>query len=487
MDDSYNGGGSGNGTRRPRAPFDSPLASRTRPSSEIFLQNPLKQFAPSGPGASEDQIIDIAAEKWLADLELYQRTLEEMAEVSLDKNFKDELNSIEKWFEVLSVGERTAALYALLQRTTPVQIRFFITVLQKIANRDPISSVLSPTNVDREPLQAQLNDAYVRHMGNNGQVKHGSFSSGSNYQHLQNPSAFMSPSPKHDPYATAFLPFSKAMPAPFSPWAQPQEISRPKSAADAPSAAPNPLVLQQQQMSTPRRVNKPQYKHNKSLSVIDDSLNVYVNNDTASWASVVNTPNATPQTKINAEIITSTAMKMAALNTVSSDAKKYRRRASVITGEDQKYIERELNSLRIQALNSPAPYQPSPSPSTWQMGIINGSPSPSGKTATSPQERKSGLSKVSYGSEPESPATAATPKKDNYIDPNLLQDVGSWLRSLRLHKYTENLADLQWQELVSLTDEDLEARGVNALGARRKMLKVFEQVKEAEANGALWV
>jgi hypothetical protein len=57
-------------------------------------------------------------------------------------------------------------------------------------------------------------------------------------------------------------------------------------------------------------------------------------------------------------------------------------------------------------------------------------------------------------------------------DPNLLQDIPAWLRSLRLHKYTDNLKDLKWQELIELDDEGLEKRGVNALGARRKMLKV---------------
>jgi SAM domain (Sterile alpha motif). len=62
-------------------------------------------------------------------------------------------------------------------------------------------------------------------------------------------------------------------------------------------------------------------------------------------------------------------------------------------------------------------------------------------------------------------------------DPTLLQDIPAWLRSLRLHKYTENLKDMKWQELIELDDKQLEERGVNALGARRKMLKVFEQVK----------
>lgn len=57
-------------------------------------------------------------------------------------------------------------------------------------------------------------------------------------------------------------------------------------------------------------------------------------------------------------------------------------------------------------------------------------------------------------------------------DPILLQDIPGWLRSLRLHKYTDNLKDMKWNDLVELDDKGLEDRGVNALGARRKMLKV---------------
>ena len=58
------------------------------------------------------------------------------------------------------------------------------------------------------------------------------------------------------------------------------------------------------------------------------------------------------------------------------------------------------------------------------------------------------------------------------LDPALLQDIPSWLRSLRLHKYTDNLKNLKWEELVELDHKGLEDRGVNALGARNKMLKV---------------
>ncbi|KAI8930206.1 hypothetical protein BC831DRAFT_385594, partial [Entophlyctis helioformis] len=67
-----------------------------------------------------------------------------MARAKLDDHFRDELRAIEQWFSVLSEPERTTALYTLLQNTTQVQIRFFITVLQQMAQRDQSAGPLSP-------------------------------------------------------------------------------------------------------------------------------------------------------------------------------------------------------------------------------------------------------------------------------------------------------------------------------------------------------
>lgn len=69
-----------------------------------------------------------------------------MAAASLDQSFKEELGAIEQWFRVLSEPERTAALYSLLQSSSQVQIRFFITVLQQMARQDPMNALLSPAN-----------------------------------------------------------------------------------------------------------------------------------------------------------------------------------------------------------------------------------------------------------------------------------------------------------------------------------------------------
>jgi hypothetical protein len=80
-------------------------------------------------------------------------------------------------------------------------------------------------------------------------------------------------------------------------------------------------------------------------------------------------------------------------------------------------------------------------------------------------------SDMGRGRSPRGRRGSSKPPEDP-TDPSLLQDIPTWLRSLRLHKYTDNLKDLKWEELVQLDEKGLEARGVNAQGARNKMLKV---------------
>lgn len=77
-------------------------------------------------------------------------------------------------------------------------------------------------------------------------------------------------------------------------------------------------------------------------------------------------------------------------------------------------------------------------------------------------------------------ASAARAAKDKIaaetVDFDLMQDVQAWLRTLRLHKYADAFEGLTWQQVVRMTDEDMEQAGVNTIGARRKLLKVFENV-----------
>merc|ERR1712072_685219 len=96
----------------------------------------------------------------------------------------------------------------------------------------------------------------------------------------------------------------------------------------------------------------------------------------------------------------------------------------------------------------------------------------------------SDASEIQRGRSPRGRRGSSKPPEDP-TDPQLLKDIPNWLRSLRLHKYTDNLKDMKWQDLVDLDEDGLEKRGVSAKGARSKLLKVFEQVKEAQQEGKL--
>jgi len=69
-------------------------------------------------------------------------------------------------------------------------------------------------------------------------------------------------------------------------------------------------------------------------------------------------------------------------------------------------------------------------------------------------------------------------KDEDDFDPAVLHDVAGWLRTLRLHKYTPNFEGMTWKDMVVMDEAALEAQGVAALGARRKMLKTFEIVRK---------
>lgn len=74
---------------------------------------------------------------------------------------------------------------------------------------------------------------------------------------------------------------------------------------------------------------------------------------------------------------------------------------------------------------------------------------------------------------------------NNLTDFNLLLNIPMWLKTLRLHKYSESLGDINWEKLIYLDDQDLEKLGVTALGARRKLLKAFNIVKDCKENNLI--
>lgn len=626
---------------------------RARPTSEIFFQNPLKSHQPDPTAADH---VDKVTEKWLADLEIYQHTLEEMASINLDQEFKDELNAVQQWFEVLSMGERTAALYALLQDSSQVQVRFFITVLKRMAQNDAIAGVLSPTTAtsasnglgtgipsydsySRQSQSPRFNaSGNTNNATTNTPKSEGSGPSNLTSSPVAKPSSFknihrhspsvnsnlsssiitpqyitqnqpsissiaslISPNLESAPLngpGLANAPYLEKLPSNLTPWVQSEDvINRPKSADVAlgtpaahasltsspvyykppPSigagikrytstppppginisnASTQPLIpttgvvpqddgllqqLQQLQLQQPTQtLATPQF--------------IYPEFQGASWASMSNTPTAAmfspiPTTfaggattaspavaaasttngdKINVEIASATAMKMAALSTVSNrvildhDVKKFRRNNKSVAsldlegaGSSRSAVSSPITSEfgnQGKVVNQQLVYPPVSSPlvdrtqylNSYSMALLSPVPPPqqhqygNGRMGGNGHRKQSGLNKKTSSqtinstssNTPSSLSSSAGAASSSNSDPAsfelaVLEDVPQWLKTLRLHKYTEQLKDLAWRDLVALSDAQLEARGVNALGARRKMLKVFEQVREADAQGSI--
>ncbi|KAI7472873.1 hypothetical protein KC357_g5647 [Hortaea werneckii] len=597
---------------------NSPLGTRgMRPTSEIYFNH--VQQGPSS-GNPEDGA-EKAAQQWIADIDQYETTLEEMAAATLDQDFKDELSAIEQWFRVLSEPERTAALYALLQQTTQVQIRFFIQVLQQMAKSHPMSGVLSPAAFnEKDPMSSRMNDAMNKLSveGQRGSFGFGSKpppSPGAKRNSGLDPSTIKSmfpdaanaiedqkaefqkttgTAPKSNrnsaigDRSSSFLAPSAAEETPRKngipegPWRSASQtenqppIGRPKS-----SSGQQPMGqfgLSQPPHSAGLRSPRPFPISSDNSDIQNTTVSTGPENSMGamlppyagggSWASAMNTPMVpnfnTQQQQGGSQadmVANATAMKLAALSTVNNriqldDVRKYRRARStegqggqqpqhhyhqqqqqlspglpsnilmtneygqVLTPQQAAALQQQhLAALQGQrsrpsspgiAITGPSggapgmgmPMQNNGFLSTFdgsQMGTLNnglagmnlggggggfGMGAMGGMGMNHHDGYLSDASEIQRGRSPRGRRGSSKPPEDP-TDPQLLKDIPNWLRSLRLHKYTGNLKDMKWQDLVDLDEDGLEKRGVAAKGARSKLLKVFEQVKEAQQEGKL--
>lgn len=103
--------------------------------------------------------------------------------------------------------------------------------------------------------------------------------------------------------------------------------------------------------------------------------------------------------------------------------------------------------------------------------------SPPGLTKS--KKSNEGLGQGANASSGSPQTTSTTSMPADISNPDLLNNIPAWLKLLRLHKYTDCLKDVYWKDLIEYDDPLLEKRGVKALGARRKLLKAFDAVKES--------
>ena len=249
-------------------------------------------------------------------------------------------------------------------------------------------------------------------------------------------------------------------------------------------------------------------------------------NPNNSWASMVNTPmlpnfNTQQQSAAHADMIANaTAMKLAALSTVNNriqldDVKKFRRARSSEGQPQYQQQQQNMNILMTNELGQVLSPQQAAILQAQQLAALQGGRSrpsspgiaisgPPGSNMNLPMTQNNGYLSTydagmlsanmnalnmgnfgvmgghegylsdhseARGRSPRGRRGSSKPPEDP-TDLQLLSDIPSWLRSLRLHKYTDQLKDMRWQDLVQLDDDALDKKGVNALGARRKLLKV---------------
>jgi len=394
------------------------LASQAgRPASEVLNKN----FK-----SPEAEAID----RLFEDLSYYERTLEEMAQAKLDDNFREELKAIEQWFSVLSNCERTTALYSLLQQATPVQIRFFITVLQQMAQKE------TPGNDkghDRDSLYPPKSP------GINSRKFHPRYSAPIDESHL-------------------------------------------------------------------RKANDDNIYHHPH----HDDNRGYIGNRRGSTHSLKGKDEMSKQ-KMDLEMTGMNGAQSWVMNNYSNNQNNLRERTSSL--QQQQHHNGHKNNTHINTkrsfnkINSPkSPAFPKPlSPLiTKNNGIDKGMPpvSPGGSNKRGPSSNRGGYAHSEYsdvdddgnsrrggsqyhraGSTAGSTTAGSVSGKDkgkipDKIELELLEDIPTWLRSLRLHKYTPIFESMSWKDMVILTDEELTQKGVAALGARRKLLKVFAMVQD---------
>ncbi|ODQ51389.1 hypothetical protein SAICODRAFT_95498 [Saitoella complicata NRRL Y-17804] len=528
--------------------FQSPLSARSaRPASEIFLASTSHRNASrAGAGGAmspppADDPESQAMDQWLQDLAHYESTLEEMAAASLDTNFKEELSAIEQWFRVLSEAERTAALYSLLNGTTSVQKRFLIQVLREMLRSDPMSQLLSPANYDKDVIQGQLSAAMsglsipspslASHPNRKSTALDASTVSNlfpdaaaaiaKERARLQNRRSVAFDHPQSPLWGTTGTPTS----------VRASEIIRPKS-ADLTGGWPTSASRLSASAQSPRVM---------SGSFVPDSP--FGGPSGGSWASMVNTPlvpmfsqstssqSATTNANALREALAQQQQQVLQQHRqiiLDSDVRKFRRGAkspapSTPGSNAGAYAGTPTSATnivmydehgRLTALPQRAPTSPLlsgqrprspgltsplasayPTTAGWTVPIGIQSPQANGFLAAFPPSSPIlGLDAAGYLSDhsgrsvhrngSQRRASSSKPQEDP-TNPELLSDLSAWLRSLRLHKYTDNFTGLTWQDMVEMGDAELDAIGVNALGARRKLLKCFEQVREARDKGEL--
>ncbi|KAH8981837.1 hypothetical protein EDB86DRAFT_3066593 [Lactarius hatsudake] len=503
---------------------------------------------PSGRPTSEflgSATFQTPEDQWFENFHHYEVTLEEMDAASLDVNLKEELR-----FKVLSEAERTAALYSLLQHSTQVQIRFFITVLQQMARADPMTALLSPAvgGSMQSQMEAELASMNLKSPGLKSAIP-----SSSSARTFDSSSSFLSPDAANtvgvssNAAATLAQQRAKLKAAGNAP----HRISAPALASSGERGTWAEVLGQASMVNTPLlpmfqktssnnsndgqtvdlaaaklndlygssnvpRLDGPDKFRRPSKGHMHDgssgSNNGVTNNDVYGddgdliqghhAPGVGRVQSGSPRGLRNGGGGTWSGEQSSTLSNTSgrfsggddeSNAMAAAHQQAALAG-----LGMDVGGFNLGTLNGMNGVNPfNVNMNTLNLAAIGALPETQllaaqiadtgggfGMNGLRGGSRRSGGRSPglggggSAGGRGGSAGNGGTEKDDEDFEPSVLNDVAGWLRTLRLHKYTPNFEGMTWKEMVVMDEQALEAQGVAALGARRKMLKTFEVVRK---------
>ncbi|KAK9764306.1 Flap-structured DNA-binding and RNA-binding protein [Basidiobolus ranarum] len=512
---------------------------------------------------------------WIEEQNLYEKTLEEMSSANFVQSFKEELNTIQKWYITLSDVEKTAAMYSLLQFSTPVQVRFFVVVLLQLSNKEPTRPALSPDTVEkveetlkRSPIsnvQDKSTISILQQDARNISVGSGIINRSS--RRLYN--RYSMPVSVPEEAAAFFKSLGQQEDKPTGGSAllnpletQPQHSNnsqyfpvRPVSHAEAETdpvftitnAAFRNFVSSN---NTSRAVDRRESERPRSFCGIDalggsrsiagsfkerprSTMSEYSSLSTSTWG-ISTSPSASSwgeyakaiERPKSAADVDSNGLGLFQWRLANSNKERYENKFERGTCTNStgltinvpdvysspganrapgSAIGRSVYESDIRSppysngLQSPIQSPMFPPNNNSYPGSRPTSPTPPGLFSTNwgrdgmKRHMPQGLHNKQYASMTDNfndedyrsdrvsrlnnqRNLAKDNKIQDGVDLELLNDIPAWLRSLRLHKYTPLFEGMKWQDIVRMNDDQLSQKGVAALGARRKMLKVFETI-----------
>ncbi|GAN09753.1 hypothetical protein MAM1_0289c09285 [Mucor ambiguus] len=457
--------------------------------------HPSDQRAPSSASSSSarhssafntnthDQFDANRLSTWYEDLEEYEGNLEEMATATLDQTFQDEMQHVNQWFGFLSDAEKTATLYTLLQHSSQVQIRFFIHLLQEMRKPKPNplnrgserASALANLNRRQPSIVAQQQQQQQQH------VNRHSFAMGDT-QNLGKLFGTMGTDwfSNDDPSSTQPQQHPLQQPQPRSMNRSQHHQLRPKSVMELGGSVLDPTFsntwLNQRQPSLSSNVIERPRSADISSWALPTSSSGAGGTSTAPWKPLQNQHDIDInlwKDPITMDSTVNTRRSSSAIASAATNATSSLRKSNFAASH---YLNMPPSSIAAGGTGG-GKSATSRSPS-FESIVANDFGYGSDQSDTSTSSRRF---RQSHQQQPTQMSTFSTPipeNKDDHVDMDLIRDVPAWFRSMRLHKYNSIFEPMRWQDIIRLDDAALQEKGVAALGARRKMLKVFENVRE---------